>query len=136
MVAALCTWHEHHARAAQEIVRRLDDGEMLAVSAPALIETYAVLTRLPPPHRLSPSDSLALLASELHGQRRGGRRPRGNRLSASAGHRPERGIAGGAIYDAVIPACAQVGRVDNILTFNERQFRQLGLQVIEIVVPS
>src|SRR5687767_1526011 len=49
IVAAVCTWHEHHDAAVKEIGRRLEDGESLAVPAPALIEAYAVLTRLPAP---------------------------------------------------------------------------------------
>ena len=35
------------------------------VAAPALVEAYAVLTRLPPPHRLSPADALALLEADF-----------------------------------------------------------------------
>jgi len=61
MVAAICAWHEYHVAAAAEIERRLDRGEQLAVSAPALVESYAVLTRLPAPHRLSPADAWTLL---------------------------------------------------------------------------
>ncbi len=65
IVAALCGWHEHHERAARELGRRLDSGEALVVAAPALVETYAVLTRLPSPHRLSPADSQALLEANF-----------------------------------------------------------------------
>src|SRR5439155_4456381 len=58
LVAAVCAWHEHHAAAAREIERRLAAGEPMIVAAPALVESYAVLTRLPPPHRLRPADAL------------------------------------------------------------------------------
>ena len=61
MVAAVCSWHEHHSQAAAEIDRRLDRGEQLCTPAPALVEAYAVLTRLPPPHRLSAADAWALV---------------------------------------------------------------------------
>ena len=61
MVAAVCPWHEHHAAAAVEIERRLDRGERIATPAPALVEAYAVLTRLPQPHRLAPADAWAVL---------------------------------------------------------------------------
>src|SRR5579859_7228972 len=106
MVAAVSAWHEHHARAVREITRRLDDGGFLVVAAPALVETYAVLTRLPPPHRLSPSDSRAVLdanfmddlvelvAADAVAYRR---------LLRDA---PGRAVSGGQIYDAVIVACA------------------------------
>ena|SRR5437868_14305005 len=136
MIALVCAWHQHHERAAREVGRRLDGGETLIVAAPALVEAYAVLTRLPPPHRLSPSNSRALLA--------------GNFMSDGVevvvldtfGYEhllrgaPERGIMGGAIYDAVILACALAARVDILLTFNERQFQLLAGGRIEVVVPA
>src|SRR3972149_4948486 len=65
MIAAICSWHEYHERAAGAIERRLRGGEVLVVAAPTLVETYAVLTRLPAPHRLSPADSQALLGAEF-----------------------------------------------------------------------
>ena len=57
MIAAVCGWHEQHRSAAAEIERRFDGGEHLSVAAHALSEAYAVLTRLPAPHRLAPTDA-------------------------------------------------------------------------------
>jgi predicted nucleic acid-binding protein len=135
MVAALCAWHKHHERAVREIDGRLEQGEALVVAAPALVETYAVLTRLPPPHRLSPADSWALLDENFGGNSRVTVALEANaywRLLRSA---PERSIAGGSLYDAVILACGLAAKVDAILTFNERQFRAIAVQGVEIVVP-
>jgi predicted nucleic acid-binding protein len=135
MVAVLLGWHEHHEQAAREIELRLDRGESLVVAAPALVETYTVLTRLPPPRRLSPSQSRSLLeASFLDDE------TEAIALDAEAYRcllrtAPEHSIAGGRTYDAVIVACGLAARVDTILTFNERQFRSLGAGMIEIVVP-
>jgi predicted nucleic acid-binding protein len=132
-VAALVGWHERHEAAAREISSRLDAGERFIVAAPALIETYAVLTRLPAPHRLSPGDAVELLEANLFahplvaldaGSYRG--------LVAEA---PARAIAGGRTYDAVIARCAVRAGADAILTFNERHFRGLA-EGIEIVTPS
>ena len=61
MIAAVCSWHEHHELAANEIGRRLARREKMIIAAPALVEAYAVLTRLPPPHRISPEAALTLL---------------------------------------------------------------------------
>src|SRR5262249_7132658 len=61
MVAAVCEWHEDHSAALSEIERRLDEGERMAVPAHALAEAYAVLTRLPAPHRLAPPDAWQLI---------------------------------------------------------------------------
>jgi uncharacterized protein with PIN domain len=49
MVAAVCAWHPQHEQAANEIERRLELAEPMILAAPALVESYAVLTRLPPP---------------------------------------------------------------------------------------
>ena len=134
MVAAVCGWHEHHGRAVKEIGRRLSRGERMIVAAPALIETYAVLTRLPPPHRLSPEDTLEVLESnfivsdlvvlDVETYRS---------LLRGA---PVDGIVGGNIYDAVIAACAVSGRATALLTFNEADFRAFVRRGMKIVVPE
>jgi predicted nucleic acid-binding protein len=67
MVAAVCAWHEHHARAADEIERRLERGQELIAAGPALVEVYAVLTRLRAPHWLAPADAHALLEANFLG---------------------------------------------------------------------
>ena len=51
--------------AAQALERRLTAGDRLVVAAHALVEAYAVLTRLPAPHRLAPADAWALLAANF-----------------------------------------------------------------------
>jgi hypothetical protein len=53
MIAIICTWHEHHERAAKEIVCSLDREETMIAAAPALVKAYAVLTRVPSLYRLS-----------------------------------------------------------------------------------
>jgi predicted nucleic acid-binding protein len=52
MIAAVCSWHEHHEAAANDMERRLAGRAKVIVAAPSLIEAYAVLTRFLPPHRL------------------------------------------------------------------------------------
>jgi len=135
MVAAVCTWHEHHERAARQIEQRLTSGEELLVAVAALVEAYAVLTRLPPPYRLSPTDARALIGANFMGDTAEivalGVEPY-VRLLQSA---PERNIAGGAIYDAVILAAGLAAGADVLLTFNDRQFRALAVPGIQIVVP-
>lgn len=49
VIAAFATWHEHHAIARKVMA----DRPHLIVHA--AVETYSVLTRLPPPHRAQPS---------------------------------------------------------------------------------
>src|SRR5437879_46555 len=111
MVAAVCTWHEHHRAAATEIERRLERGERLAIAAHALIETYAVLTRLPAPHRLAPADAWALVKANFvaHASVVA---LNGAAHSALLGRLASLGIGGGRTYDAVIADCAVQAGVD------------------------
>lgn len=121
MVAVVCTWHEHHGAAAAEIQSRLGRGERLAVAAPALVETYAVLTRLPSPHRLSPTDAWALIEANFMKQATivvltgSGYARLLRRLARQM-------VAGGRSYDAIIAECARKAKAETLLTLNRRHF--------------
>ncbi len=134
MIAAVCTWHEHHVAAAAEIERRLGRGERLSVPAPALVEAYAVLTRLPAPHRLSPADAWALIQANFVDQ------AQVVALSGTGYARVLRGLAreaigGGRAYDAVIASCASRAKAETLLTFNGRHFHPSPAGVV-VVEPS
>lgn len=49
VVAAFASWHEHHVIARKAMASRP------RLVAQAALESYSVLTRLPPPHRAQPS---------------------------------------------------------------------------------
>jgi predicted nucleic acid-binding protein len=49
VVAAFASWHEHHVIARKAMASRP------RLVAHAAVESYSVLTRLPPPHRAQPS---------------------------------------------------------------------------------
>ena len=89
----------HRAHAA---VSRWWNGQEVALSGHAVAETYAVLTRLPGNLRLAPADAARLLGERfvaplLLGSEVGGRLPEVlSRL----------GIAGGAVYDALVALAA------------------------------
>jgi predicted nucleic acid-binding protein len=114
--------------------RRLEERESLVIATPAVIEAYAVLTRLPPPHRLSPQDAIVLIeTSFLTGGTLAGLDNKAFRplLREAADH----DIAGGRTYDWVIAACATSARVKTLLTFNTRDFLSFRLDGIEIRTP-
>jgi predicted nucleic acid-binding protein len=134
MVAAVCSWHEHHELAANEIGRRLDRRERMIVAAPALVEAYAVLTRLPPPHRISPEAALALLDNNFI-QSVTVVALTAKSYGALLRLAPEKGISGGRSYDAVIGACAEKGKASTLLTFNASDFTALGKH-FTVVVPG
>jgi predicted nucleic acid-binding protein len=134
MIAAVCSWHEHHGQAAGEIQRRLVRRERMIIAAPALVEAYSVLTRLPPPHRLSPENTLILLeANFIKGT---------TIIVLQAGsyrdllrQAPNNGVAGGQTYDAVIAMCAFKAKASALLTFNRSDFLFAAKQ-IDIIVPG
>ncbi|TFV56549.1 type II toxin-antitoxin system VapC family toxin [Geodermatophilus sp. DF01-2] len=96
LVAAFASWHESHTAAREAL-----PGVRLV--GHCVVETYSVLTRLPPPHRvprelvaewldrIATSAPLTLPAEEVRGL---------PRLLA------DRGVAGGAVYDALVAATA------------------------------
>jgi predicted nucleic acid-binding protein len=135
IVAALCGWHDHHEVSLAELERRLRRGEGMIVAAPALVEAYSVLTRLPAPHRLGAEDALAMLeAGFIHRQHVTTLTVAGYLgLLRSA---PGAGVSGGRVYDAVIAACATEEKVAVLLTFNDGHFRPLLEPAIGVVVPG
>lgn len=135
LVAAVCAWHEHHHRAGEELERRLDQGERMLLAAPALVEAYAVLTRLPPPHRLSPANALTLLETDF--MKAGTIVALDGRSYRALLHgAPRAGIAGGRTYDAVIAACALRAKAATLLTFNASHFAMFSRRGLAIVVPG
>jgi predicted nucleic acid-binding protein len=98
VVAAFASWHEGHPDAAAVLARKP------RVPAHVLVESFSVLTRLPPPHR-APAD---LVASFLEQRFREAplvlpARAHMELVQSAA----DAGLAGGAIYDALIAATAR-----------------------------
>jgi predicted nucleic acid-binding protein len=134
MVAAVCSWHEHHERAVHAIQERLNQRQRMIVAGPALIEAYSVLTRLPAPHRVAPKDALNLLDINFL-------RTAKIVILDAAGYSsllrgaPDARISGGRTYDAVIAACARKAKVQTLLTFNEAHFASFATPALAIVTP-
>ena len=120
MAAAVCGWHEHHEPTRAALEERRRRSEKLVLAAPCLIESYAVLTRLPSPYRLAMADALALLEANWS-------RAAVVTLSAAEHWHVLRdcrlsGVSGGQAYDALIAACARKAKVDTLLTWNLAHF--------------
>lgn len=131
----MCAWHEHHQAAQSELARRLRDDEPMLVAGPALVESYAVLTRLPPPHRLSTRDAHRLIeASFVENGRVVALEGRGYRVLLAT--MVAEGIAGGRAYDAVIAECTLRERGVTLLTFNADDFASFASRGLAIVVPG
>ena len=96
-VALAAAGHEHH-----QATRKVIGDRSCGLSGHAAFETFSVLTRLPPPNRRTPAAVARLLAHNFPGSRF---------LSAEGGERLHArlaplGIAGGAVYDALVAATA------------------------------
>ena len=102
LIAAFQTFHQHHAPSF-ELLRRSRPGES-ACGVHSLAEAYSTLTSMPPPYCVS-GDQAMLFIGGLP-----------ERLSVVGLDRREylgvleesaaAGIAGGAVYDALLGACA------------------------------
>jgi predicted nucleic acid-binding protein len=122
LVAAVCAWHRHHDATRREIERRDAAGENLVLAAHSLAEAFSVLTRLPEPHRLRPDDALKLIEANWGETRL-------IALTASDYRSTLRrcrdaGIGGGAVYDALIAACARKARVETLVTWDLEGFER------------
>ena len=97
-VPLLVSSHRDHA-----VVTRWWDGQQVALSGHALAETYSVLTRLPGDARLAPADAARLLDARFA--------PPLLLSGARARKLPDTlsrlGIAGGAVYDALVALAAK-----------------------------
>jgi predicted nucleic acid-binding protein len=96
-VALVAADHEFHQATRDAIA-----GRICGLSGHAAFETFSVLTRLPPPNRRTPRTVLRLLAQNF---------PDSRFLSAENAQQLHArlavlGIAGGAVYDALVGAAA------------------------------
>lgn len=107
----------------------------MVVAGHALIETYSVLTRLPPPHRMSPMDCLALIEGNFVRSARVAALEPGAYVDLLRNAAAD-SVAGGRVYDALIAACGRIAGVDSLLTLNERHFASFGGVGMAIVGPA
>jgi len=125
LVPALLPDHVHHARsfAAFAAASRKNAG----CAAHSLAEVYSTLTRYPGKQRLS-AESAALLVQEVeHRLTLVGLD--GDEYLAAINRIAGMGIVGGAVYDALIAACAAKAKADMVYTWNVAHFVLLGNDV-------
>ena len=135
LVAGLLSWHESHASTLRALQGALRSGRGLVVPLPALLEAYAVMTRLPAPHRLAPRSAFELLAGSLE-SRSVVVGLIGSEAWTLLRTLSVEGIAGGRAYDAAILACAVKAGAKRLLTLDAADFGRLDPHGIEIVVPA
>jgi predicted nucleic acid-binding protein len=132
LVAALLSWHEKHAAAASAVEAALADPAGVVLPLPVLLEAYAVMTRLPAPHRLRPDAAAEVLRRSL------AERARIVALDGAEGWRfvaalAGAGVSGGRAYDAHVAACARAAAAERLVTLNERDFAAVAPDLALIV---
>lgn len=121
--------HTHHQASLQLFVQY--QKESGCCGAHTLAEVYATLTRMPGRHRISGEQAMLFIGSirerlsiiALDGDEYA------KALESSAGL----GIVGGAIYDALLAACAIKARAQAIYTWNTRHYAQCGPEVAALL---
>lgn len=96
-VALVLEDHDHHGPVVASLA-----GRRLGLSGHAAFETYSILTRLPPPTRLTPAGAARAIAADFPASRFLGPSAADDLLASL----PRLGIAGGSIYDALVGAAA------------------------------
>ncbi len=126
VVAALATWHPDHDRADRALVPGV------RLPAHCALESYSVLTRLKPPHRVPADVALGFLRARF--------RERWLTLDAHAQRRflgaaQAASITGGALYDALAAATASAHGCE-LLTLDRRALATYRLMGATVRVPQ
>lgn len=121
-VALVVADHQHHAATTRAVGRY-----RLGLAGHAAFETYSVLTRLPAPARRSPGVVARVLDASFPATRFLGARDTETLLGRLAGL----GIAGGAVYDALVGAAA-VGHDLTLATRDQRAVEVYRLLDVEL----
>ena len=120
VVAAFASWHELHDVADAAIV-----GSRLISHVAA--ETLSTLTRLPDPYRVDAAPVWDFLGARFP---EGWLAPSGDQIRQILAQTVERGISGGAIYDALVAGAAAENRATLVSLDRraERTYRDLGVR--------
>lgn len=102
-----------------------------ACAAHSLAEVYSTLTRLPLRPRISPEQAMLLL--ETMRERFTLIALNDREYFAAIEQAAGAGVAGGAIYDALIAKCALKAPADILYTWNPSDFERLGPEIAKRV---
>lgn len=135
VVAALLASHEHHDPARRAVEGALSHPGGCVVPVPVLLETYAVLTRLPAPWRVSAAVAERLLHDTFAGSATVVSLPDADAAWSVVRGLAAGGLTGGVAHDAHVGACAQVAGASALVTLGRRDFAKLDLGGMALVVP-
>jgi predicted nucleic acid-binding protein len=132
VIPLLSSWHEFHARTKQDYETRRARRERLVIPVHVLLESFAVLTRMPV--RLSPADAQRLLEASFYETAE---------IAALSGGAAWttiqdlslRDMGGGIAHDAAIARTAFDAGASVLLTWNAKDFLRVAPPGLEIRQP-
>lgn len=130
LVASVIEQHEHHKRAYVVLDRVQSGKDEGFVSAHALAEFYAVLTKLPAPFRHTPEQALLSVEENI---------VKYFKITCLTGadytglirEAALAGVQGGTIYDAVLVKCAAKAEVEKLFTLNIGHFQNVARKSLQ-----
>lgn len=130
LIAAILVEHSNHAAALSKL-ELATSGEVQGYPTHSLAELYSVMTRLPPPLRVTPEEAVAILTDLTE-------YIEPITLVAADYQRAialmaQLNLPGGGIFDAVIAQAALKASVDCLMTFNAKDFVRLGQEISALV---
>lgn len=125
VAVALCV-ADHEGRASS---RRVVEGRRIGLAGHAAWETFSVLTRLPPPARLSPAVARRVLMANFPFTRFLGQTESGALLERLE----VLGISGGSIYDALVGSVAVAAGVP-LVTRDRRALPTYRLLDVDVLL--
>jgi predicted nucleic acid-binding protein len=124
LTAAMLPDHIHHAHALPWLSQAKNGAFEFVCSAHSLAEIYAVLTRLRRTPPISPDEALRLIQENVT--------PHARVVSLSSDEYASmieslahNGIAGAAVYDAIIAQVGELTAVDYLVTLNVTDFQRV-----------
>lgn len=133
VVPLLCTWHDHHSRTVGALESVVDRA--VVICSHVLLESFSVLTRLPPPYRLTVVGARQLLEANFGDPELVGQVDREDCWSA-IGSATEAGSGGGRVYDAVIAHASARAGASVLFTWNVKHFLSVAPAGLEVRTPS
>jgi predicted nucleic acid-binding protein len=124
LIAGMLPDHIDHVHAYPWLTHGKSRAFEFFVSGHSLAEVYSVLTRLPRTPRISPADALQMLRENVTSCAKIVALADNDYVSLVE-DLAQRGVIGGAVYDAVIAKVAELAQVDRVVTLNVAHFRQV-----------
>ena len=133
LIPLVAEWHKHHDQTTRDYQARLARGERPVIAIHALLESYSVLTRLPPPVCVPANLAEQILTEYFADVEIAGVSPETAWLAIRSLAALD--LGGGRIYDALIAATVLRAEAAVFVTWNVKHFLSFAPAGLEIRQP-